>query len=171
MAEQVEQAEPAAATALGIGLNGHGTPVAGIIAQFVPQATIVPVNIFVPFLSTSLTGGLDRRRRRRRRRHGWRHRRRTGGGSSSLSGTSNALSSSDMLYNGLQYVITHPFVNDPIRPGEVDRIVAASFAFGTTQTFQSEVDAYKNYPQVVIALKNAYHKFLKEGIAPDRGLR
>ena len=28
---------------------GHGTPVAGIIAQFVPQATIVPVNIFSPF--------------------------------------------------------------------------------------------------------------------------
>ena len=28
------------------------------------------------------------------------------------------------------------------------------------------MDAYKNYPQVVIALKNAYHKFLKEGIAP-----
>ncbi len=45
-------------------------------------------------------------------------------------------------------------------------MVAASFAFGTTQTFQSEVDAYKNYPQIVISLKNAYHKFLKEGIAP-----
>ncbi len=45
-------------------------------------------------------------------------------------------------------------------------MIAASFAFGSTQTFQTEVDAYKNYPQVVIALKNAYHKFLKEGIAP-----
>ena len=45
-------------------------------------------------------------------------------------------------------------------------MIAASFAFGSTQTFQSEVDAYKNYPQLVIALKNAYHKFLKEGIAP-----
>ena len=45
-------------------------------------------------------------------------------------------------------------------------MIAASFAFGTTQTFQTEVDAYKNYPQIVIALKNAYHKFLKEGIAP-----
>ncbi len=51
-------------------------------------------------------------------------------------------------------------------PGKVDRVIAASFAFGTTQTFQTEVDAYRNYPQVVIALKNAYHKFLKEGIAP-----
>ena len=71
-----------------------------------------------------------------------------------------------MLYNGLQYVVQHPFVNDPLRPGKVDRVIAASFAFGTTQTFQTEVDAFKNYPQIVIALKNAYHKFLKEGIAP-----
>ncbi len=136
---------------------GHGTPVAGVIAQFVPQATIVPVNIFLPFNagvtlslsssgSSSTTGGT--------------------GGSSSLSGTSNALTSTNLLYNGLQYVIQHPFVNDPLRPGKVDRIVAASFAFGTTQTFQTEVDAYKNFPQVVIALKNEYHKFLKEGIAP-----
>ena len=94
----------------------------------------------------------------------------TGGGGSgalsSLSGTSNALTSSDLLYNGLQYVVQHPFVNDPLRPGKVDRIIAASFAFGSTQTFATEVDAYKNYPQVVIALKNAYHKFLLEGIAP-----
>ena len=88
-----------------------------------------------------------------------------------MTGTTNALTSSDLLYNGLTYVIQHPFVNDPIRPGKVDRVIAASFAFGTTQTFQSEVDAFKNYPQIVIALKNAYHKFLKEGIAPDRGRR
>ena len=57
-------------------------------------------------------------------------------------------------------------MNDPLRPGKVDRVIAASFAFGSTQTFQTEVDAYRNFPQVVIALKNAYHKFLKEGIAP-----
>jgi hypothetical protein len=150
-------------TTLSNSVDGHGTPVAGIIAQFVPQATLVPVNIFVPFLvpaalsGSSSTGGTGG----------------TGGGSSggsssgaSLSGTANALTDSNELYNGLQYVITHPFSNDPLRPGKVDRIVAASFAFGTGQTFQSEVDAYKNYPQVVIALKNAYHKFLKEGIAP-----
>ena len=88
------------------------------------------------------------------------------GGTTTLTGTSNALTSSDMLYNGLTYVVQHPFVNDPLRPGKVDRVIAASFAFGSTQTFQTEVDAYKNYPQVVIALKNQYHKFLKEGIAP-----
>ena len=128
-----------------------------------PQATIVPIDIFLPYLvpapltSSSTTGG------------GGAGGGGTGGGggaSSSLSGTANALTSTNLLYNGLEYVIAHPFVNDPLRPGKVDRVIAASFAFGTTQTFQSEVDAYKNYPQIVIALKNAYHKFLKEGIVP-----
>jgi hypothetical protein len=148
-------------------VNGHGTPVAGVIAQFVPQATIVPVDIFLPFIgpvslsSSSSTGGTGGS-------GGSGGSGGTGGSgsSSSLSGTANALTSTNLLYNGLQYVVSHPFVNDPIRPGKVDRIVAASFAFGTTQTFQSEVDAYKNYPQIVVALKNEYHKFLKEGIAP-----
>jgi hypothetical protein len=151
-------------TVLANTIAGHGTPVAGVIAQFVPDATLVPVNIFLPFnagvtiSASGTTGG-------------------TGGGgggvggggtagSSSLSGTSNALTSSNLLYNGLQYVVQHPFVNDPLRPAKVDRVIAASFAFGSTQTFQTEVDAFHNYPQVVIALKNAYHKFLKEGIAP-----
>ena len=35
--------------------DGHGTPVAGVVAQFVPQATIVPVNIFAPFLAPAST--------------------------------------------------------------------------------------------------------------------
>ncbi len=126
-----------------------------------PQATIDPINIFLPYIagvsvsSSGTTGGG------------------AGGGggggggsSSSVGGVANALTSTNLLYNGLEYVIQHPFVNDPLRPGKVDRVIAASFAFGTGQTFQSEVDAYKNYPQIVIALKNAYHKFLKEGIAP-----
>ena len=125
-----------------------------------PQATIVPVDIFAPYLlpagvssSTSGSGGTGGGGG-------------TGGSSTSVGGSANALTSTDLLYNGLEWTIQHPFVNDPLRPGKVDRIIAASFAFGTGQTFQSEVDAYKNYPQVVIALKNAYHKFLKEGIAP-----
>jgi hypothetical protein len=38
--------------------DGHGTPLAGVIAQFVPQATIVPVNIFAPFTTAiSTTNG------------------------------------------------------------------------------------------------------------------
>ena len=43
-------------TVLANTVDGHGTPVAGVIAQFVPQATLVPVNIFVPFVGlVSLT--------------------------------------------------------------------------------------------------------------------
>src|SRR5206468_801798 len=38
--------------------DGHGTPVAGVVAQFVPQATILPVSIFQPFgFSISLSIG------------------------------------------------------------------------------------------------------------------
>ncbi len=139
--------------------SGHGTPVAGVVAQFVPQATIVPVTIFAPFVgtvtlptssstgTTGTTGG-------------------TGGTGTSISATSNALTTSQALYQGLQYVAQHPYVNDPVRPGKVDRVVAATLAFGTTQTFTSEYTAYKAYPQVVIALKNQLHKFRKLGIAP-----
>src|SRR5271166_3541201 len=32
--------------------DGHGTPVAGVVAQFVPQATIEPVTIFSPFVGS-----------------------------------------------------------------------------------------------------------------------
>ena len=150
--------------------SGHGTPVAGVIAQFVPQATLVPVNIFLPFnagviLSQSGTNGAGGGGGGAGGGGGGGGGGGTGG-SSTLSGTSNALSSSQLVYNGLQYVVQHPFVIDPLRPGKVDRVIAASFGFGSTQTFQTEVDAYRNYPQVVIAFKNAYHKFLKEGIAP-----
>ena len=144
------------------GLHGHGTPVAGVIAQFVPQATLVPVNIFLPFsagkrLTASSTPAAPAAAAAEEA---------VPAVARAALGTSNALTSSDLLYNGLQYVVQHPFVNDPLRPGKVDRVIAASFAFGSTQTFETEVDAYNNYPQVVIALKNAYHKFLKEGIAP-----
>ena len=137
-----------------------------MIAQFVPQATIVPVDIFLPFsagktLTASSTSGGG-----------------TGGGgggggtggSSSLSGTSNALTSSDLLYNGLQYVVQHPFVNDPLRPGKVDRIIAASFAFGINADVRDRSGRLQaTIPQVVIALKNAYHKFLQGGDRADRG--
>ena len=38
--------------------DGHGTPVAGVIAQFVPQATIDPIDIFLPYnAGVSLTAG------------------------------------------------------------------------------------------------------------------
>lgn len=37
--------------------NGHGTLVAGVVAQFVPQATLVPVNIFGTQAATATGGG------------------------------------------------------------------------------------------------------------------
>lgn len=35
--------------------NGHGTLLAGVVAQFVPDATLVPVNVFSPLLVTPAT--------------------------------------------------------------------------------------------------------------------
>jgi hypothetical protein len=146
--------------------DGHGTPVAGVVAQFVPQVTIVPVTIFAPFVGSvtlttgSGTGGTG---------GGGTGGGGTGGGTgttTSLSATSNALTTSQAVYQGLKYVANHPFVNDPVRPGKVDRVIATTLAFGTTETFTSEYTAYKQYPQIVIALKNQLHRFRKLGIAP-----
>ena len=39
--------------------NGHGTLVAGVIAQFVPQATLNPVNVFTPNQVVPGPGGLN----------------------------------------------------------------------------------------------------------------
>ncbi|HKM52940.1 MAG TPA: S8 family serine peptidase, partial [Isosphaeraceae bacterium] len=142
---------------LGNTFDGHGTPVAGVVAQFVPQATIEPVAIFAPFfgsvsLSSSSTSSSSSSS--------------STSSSSSLSATSNALTSANAVYQGMAYVAANPFVDDPVRPGRQDRVIASTFAFGTQNTFQSEADAYKNYPQIVIALKNQLHKFRKLGIAP-----
>src|SRR5208337_5304065 len=80
--------------------DGHGTPVAGVVAQFVPQATIEPVTIFAPFVgsvtlptststsgttsTTSITG--------------------TTGTTTALSASSNALTTSQAVYQCLKYV-------------------------------------------------------------------
>ncbi|APW59356.1 hypothetical protein [Paludisphaera borealis] len=146
--------------------DGHGTPVAGVVAQFVPQATIEPVAIFSPYFGSSTltvgggTGGTGGT--------GGGTTGGTGGGTTSgnLSASSNALTSTNAVYSGMDYVAKHPFVNDPVRPGVVNRVVASVFAFGTTQTFATEAQAYKNYPQIVIALKNQLHKYRRLGIAP-----
>ncbi len=152
---------------LSIGLAGHGTPVAGVVAQLVPQATIDPIDIFNPFAgagSVSLTGSASTGTGGTGGTGG------AGGGAGGAGGTSTIVSNDNgadatTLYDGLQYLVQHPFVNDPIRPGQVDRVIAAVYAFGTPFTFQSEAQAYKQFPQVVIALKNQYHKLRKEGIA------
>ena len=45
-------------------------------------------------------------------------------------------------------------------------MIASTFALGTTQTFPSEAQAFKAYPQIVIALKSQIHRFRRLGIAP-----
>ncbi len=146
-------------TSIGISFNGHGTLIAGVIAELVPQTTIVPVNVFAPFLavggSSAATGGG------------------AGGGAggggnntTSFSSNSNGLSTTQNIYDGLQYVATHPFVQDPVRPNRLVRVVATAMGFGSSETFVSEGDAYRRYPQEVIALKNQMSKLRKRGIAP-----
>ncbi len=114
--------------------TGHGTPMAGVVAQFVPQSTLVPVNVFTAFQGqpAPTTGG----------------------------------STPQLLYNALQYVSQNPFAKDPIRPNTIDRVVSSVFGFGTANTFPTEGQAYKSYPQVVIALKNQMKRFRELGIAP-----
>jgi len=130
--------------------DGHGTPVAGVVAQFVPQATIVPVNIFAPFLSPGSSTTATA----------------TNGGATLISANANALSDSNLLYQGLDYVAKHPFVNDPVRPGTVSRVIATTMGFGSTTTFDSEGSAFKLFPQVFISLKSEMQKFRALGIAP-----
>ncbi len=122
--------------------NGHGTPVAGIIAQFVPQATIDPINVFQPFTAANANG------------------------IGAVAFSSNQATTTDAVFSGLQYVANNPYVQDPVRPQNNDRVITASLAFGTSQTFETEQTAFKQYPQVVISFKNELDKLLKVGIAP-----
>lgn len=136
----------AVGNALSNTFDGHGTPVAGVVAQFVPQATLVPVAIFSPFVgSVSLS---------------------VGGDTTTLNGISNALTTSQAVYAAMGYVAQNPFVLDPIRPNKTDRVIAATFAWGTTETFDSEGSAFRRYPQIIISFKNQLHKFRRLGIAP-----
>ncbi|MFO0909641.1 MAG: hypothetical protein U0794_15015 [Isosphaeraceae bacterium] len=136
--------------------DGHGTLVAGVIAQFVPQASIVPVNLFAPFLAVSFSGTAG----------GGTGGGGTGGGTTTVTGNSNTLTSSQYVYKALEWVAKRPFVNDPVRPGQTNRVIAATLGFGTTETFDGEGTAYKKYPQIVISFKNQLRKFRHLGIAP-----
>ncbi len=99
-----------------------------------PQATLVPVNVFAP---------------------------NQGSLSPTIGGTS-----AQVLYNGLQYITQNPFAQDPVRAGSINRLTAANFGFGTTQSYQTEGVAYRNDPQIVLALKNQFNRFRQLGIAP-----
>jgi hypothetical protein len=144
-------------SSLPITVDGHGTLIAGVVAQFVPQATIEPVDIFNPFqlftapatgTGGTTTGGT------------------TTGTGATVTANSNATTTSNAVYQGLNYTYKHPFVNDPVRPNRVDRVIAAAIGFGSTETFTTEGVAFRRYSQLVIAFKNQLDKFLKAGIAP-----
>jgi hypothetical protein len=135
-------------TVIQSGVDGHGTLIAGVVAQFVPQTTIDPVNIFNPFLTTTGTTAT------------------TTGTTSGLAFNSNASTNTSNVYKGIKYVADHPYVNDPIRPNQVDRLIAATYGFGSQTTFQSERAAYNQFPQLIIALKNQLKRYRSLGIAP-----
>lgn len=109
--------------------NGHGTQMAGVVAQFVPDSTLVPVSVFSPLLVTPAT-------------------------------------TNQAVWQGLNYVANNPFVEDPVRPGQVDRVVTATMGFGTVDTFDTEGTAFRVFPQVVLSFKNQLQRFRKLGITP-----
>ncbi|MDB5351133.1 MAG: hypothetical protein JWN86_2380 [Planctomycetota bacterium] len=119
--------------------NGHGTLIAGVIAQFVPQATLNPVNVFTANQAVP--------------------------GNTGTAATGNATTPQN-IYTGLDFVAKNPFVKDPLRPNKVDRTIAANIGFGTTTTYQTETGPFKSFPQVTIAFKNQLSKFRALGIAP-----
>ncbi len=119
--------------------NGHGTVVAGVIAQFVPQATLDPINVFTP---NQVVGGS------------------VGG---SLGG--NATTPQN-IYIGLDFLAKNPFVADPVRPNHEDRVITSEIAFGTSATFPVETAALKSFPQVTLAFAAEFQKFRALGIQP-----
>ena len=126
--------------------NGHGTLVAGVIAQFVPQATLNPINVFTPFQVVPSIGGT------------------TGG---SVGGAVSAnVTTPQNIYLGLNFIANNPFVKDPLRPNTVNRTIATNLSFGTTTAYPTETGAFKGFQQVTVAFKNQFQKFRTLGIAP-----
>ena len=114
---------------------GHGTPVAGVVSQFVPQATILPINLFV-----------------------------AGAVSGSQATGTLGYTSNQAIFKALQYLSKNPYVNDPVRPGQKDRVIGSTMAWGTQTTFPTEGQAYQAYPQVVASFKQQLSKIRKMGI-------
>ncbi len=120
--------------------GGHGTHVAGVVAQMVPEATIQPINLFV--VGATAGGGT------------------TGTTTSTLGVTSN-----QAIFKALQFLSRNPYVNDPIRPGQKDRIVASTLAWGTQTSFPTEGQAFQAFPQVVASFKQQLARIRKLGIS------
>ena len=144
-----------------LGPDGHGTLVAGVVAQFVPQATIEPVNVFdpivLPFIQSTARprqpgpapgpGPTPARPSQRRR---------------------TPPRSSQYVWKGLELRREAPVRERP-RAAEHRRTAwstTAVMGFGTTSTFASEGTAYKQFPQIVLAFKDQLERFRQLGIAP-----
>ena len=112
--------------------QGHGTEAAGVVAQMVPQSTILPVNVFTPNSSSlaPITGG----------------------------------TTANIIWNGVDWLTKHPNVADPLHPNTYDRVMSATFGFGTDVTFGTEGNAYAAYPQTTIALAGKFLQLRHMGI-------
>ena len=145
--------------------------VAGVVAQFVPQATIDPVTSSPRsshrsrYRSATTGGGGGAGGGGRRRAGGG------GGGGTTGTGTisqvSNALTTAQTRLPGHSVrrqapVRQRPGPSRQVRPR--DRLDVSPS--GRPETFATEAQAFKSYPQIVIALKNQLHRFRKLGIAP-----
>lgn len=114
---------------------GHGTLIAGVIHQFVPEATLLPVNVTLP------RQAIDN------------------------DPTSVHTTTPQTIFRGLQYLNRRQFVNDPIRPNKQDRIIAAALGFSTTETFDTEGTAFRVFPQITGPLKAQLSKMRRLGVA------
>ncbi|MFM7130723.1 MAG: S8 family serine peptidase, partial [bacterium] len=119
--------------------GGHGTQVAGVVAQLVPESTIQPINLFVV---GATAGGT------------------TGGTTTATLG----VTSNQAIFKALQFLSKNPYVNDPVRPGQKDRIVASTLAWGTQTSFPTEGQAFQAFPQVVASFKQQLARIRKLGI-------
>ncbi|QDV36717.1 S8/S53 family peptidase [Tautonia plasticadhaerens] len=105
-----------------------GTKLAGVVAQFVPQATLVPVNVLDP-LSTTTTP--------------------------------------QALFNAMRYVADNPFANDPVRRGQVDRVVTSLLGVSSLEGYETEAQAFRTGArQLILAYKNQAQRLLHRGITP-----
>jgi len=112
--------------------QGHGTDAAGVVAQMVPQSTIVPVSVFTPNASFAapVTGG----------------------------------TTANLIWNGMDWLSKHPTVKNPVYPNTYDRVMSATFGFGTAVTFGTEGNAYQAFPQTTVALAAKFAQLRHLGI-------
>ena len=83
-----------------------------------------------------------------------------------MTGVSNDLSTTNAVYAGIAYVAQHPYVNDPVRPGKTEPRDRIHIRLWNNQHVRHRGSGVQDLPQLVLALKNQFHRFRKLGIAP-----